>query len=141
MAGSGGKAPQSFGDGLDNLFMDVQALALAPDAAAHAQFIQAMGQGILKYRQVMQQQEAQQAAQQQQQLAQQQSGQQMQGVGLGQQGGQPGGGQPGQPAGAGMQGQPGANQIAPGGGAGMSGYGGVNADDLQRVLAGTGGQQ
>jgi hypothetical protein len=36
---------------------------------------------------------------------------------------------------------PGPQQIAPGGGAGMSGYGGVaNPDDLQRILAGAGGQ-
>ena len=131
---AGGKAPQSFSDGLDSLYMDVQALALAPDAAQHAQFIQAIGQGILKYRQQMQQMVAQQAAQQQQQLAAQAAGQQQQ--------------MPGQPAGAGMPGQPGGQpgqqgqQIAPGGGAGMSGYGGVaqNPDELNRVLAGTGGQ-
>lgn len=146
--GGGGKsqaAPQSFEDGLTSLYTDVARLALAPDAQPHAQFIQLMQQGILKYRQLVQQQKAAAAAHTQSLVAGQAAG-----MGGGPPGGGGGGGMPGGPGGGGpdmsggggggMPPGPPANQIAPGGGSGMSGYGGVvNPDDLQRVLAGAGG--
>lgn len=141
MPGRSGGA-QSFEDGLNQLYQQAGALALANDVTPQGmQFIQLIQKSVLQFRQAMQQEKAQRAAQ----LGQQAMGMGQPGGGGGgpmggQMGGPPGaGGPPGGPPGAGQPPQP--NQIAPGGGPGMSGYGGVasNPDELQRVLAGTGG--
>jgi len=145
---SGGSSqPKSFEDGLSDLYTNVARLALAPDAQPHMQFIQLMQNGILQYRQLVQQQKAHAATQMQQQLAGQAAGMGGGGMGGGAGGGMAMGGQPQGPGGGPPQmggaggGPPPGNAIAPGGGAGMSGYGGVaDPDDLQRVLAGAGGQ-
>jgi hypothetical protein len=151
--GSSKSSPNTFEDGLSDLYTTTARLALAPDASPHMQFIQLMQRGILQYRQLVQQQKAQAATQMQQQLAGQAAG--MPGGAPGGPGGAPGGGPPGAGGGGdpsmggagdptgGMGGAPGGapNQIAPGGGPGMSGYGGVaSPDDLQRILSGAGGQ-
>lgn len=147
-----GKTPTTFDEGLQELYVDASRIVLAPDAPPQAQqFVTILQQGIMKFRQSMQQMKAQQAAGMAQQAAQGGAmggpggapGGQMGAGGMGgpQPGGPPGMGGGGQPPGGG--GPPGGapNQIAPGGGAGMSGYGGVaNPDDLQRILAGAGGQ-
>lgn len=146
--GRSSQAPASFEDGLTKLYTDVSQLALAPDSGQHMQFIQMVSHGILQYRQLVQQQKAAAAAHTQSLVAGQAAG--LGGGGSPGGGGPPGGGPPGGmggPPGGGGPGPGGAgpapppNQIAPGGGSGMSGYGGVvNPEDLQRVLAGAGGQ-
>jgi hypothetical protein len=143
--GQQSKATDSFEGGLANLYTDIANLALAPDSAPHQQFIQTMMQGVLKYRQLVQQQKAAAAAHTQQMVAGQAAGLGGSGAGGPPGGGPPGmGGPPGQPPGGGGgpdQGAPPPQQIAHGGGPGMSGYGGVaSPDDLQRILAGAGGQ-
>lgn len=151
MAGAGSASgPSSFDDGLNQIYIDIQKLALAPDVPPQApSFIQALGSSILKARQMFQAAKAQQQAGMAQQQAQQAA---MGGGGAqGQPGMPPGGmgqaGGMGAPGGMGQGPQmPGApNQVGPGGGGAgaMSGYGGVVKDpeQLQRLLAGAGGQQ
>jgi|SRR5215470_5467735 len=140
-ASTNNRPPNTFEEGLTELYSDAARLALAPDATPHMQFIQLMQEGILKYRSLIMQQKSQAATQMQQQLAGQTAG--MGGGPPQDTSGMMGGGPPGMPPGAGGPGGPPGQpqQIAPGGGAGNSGYGGVvSPDDLQRVLAGAGGQ-
>ena len=129
-----GAGDQSVLDGLKNIYTELAALQFAPDAGAHAQFLQAAQQAIVKYVQQQQQQKAAQAAQLQQLQAQRAINPQMGGPGPG------GAGVP--PPGGG--GPPGASPAPPGapGGPPSQGSPGIampNPDELRRVLAGAQG--
>lgn len=155
-----GSAPSSAIDGLHQIYQDIVALKLAPDAdQGVVQFVDVMANGVLQFITQHRVQQAQQATQQAQQAANgtaQVPPQAQQAAALnspGQAGMPPGGGGPGQsgppspaPPGGGPSPMGQGNQIGPGGGAGSSGYGGVvtDPDELNRMLsqgaaAGSGG--
>lgn len=137
--------PSSVDEVLIQMHADAASIGLAPDATAEdMQFSKIMQQGILQFRQAKAHNKAQQATQMGQQAAMGGAGGGPPGMAGAGMGGPPGAGPGGAGAGGGGGAPPAAapQQIAPGGGPGMSGYGGVvqNPDELQRILAGTGGQ-
>lgn len=132
-------APPKTGDtetvveGLKQVYQDIAALMLMPDAGQYSQPIQQLQQAVLKMIQGIGQQKAQQAAQMQQMQAQRAM-----------QGGQMGAPQAGGPQ-PGMMQRPGPPPGGPPGapaGAGSPGMAMPNPDELRRVLAqsGQGGQ-
>jgi hypothetical protein len=135
---------QSVLDGLKTVYTDLANLQFAPDAGAHAQFLGAMQQAVVKYVQQQQQQKAQMAAQMQQMQAQHALNPQMGGPGPGGAGIPPPGGMPGGMPPPGGGGPPGGPPPPPGGPGGPPSQGSPglampNPDELRRVLAQSGG--